>query len=126
MFGAIVIIALIICVALILFILVQNPKGGGLSGTFGGAANQLFGYSRSADGIEKWTWYMICAVFVLCLTSSAFKPAETDISDTLPASEAQPSSIVMPETTSDESTPAITDPQQTSDEASSTDDGTQP
>ncbi|MFN0274211.1 MAG: preprotein translocase subunit SecG [Chitinophagales bacterium] len=89
MFTLIVIIALVICVALGLFILIQNPKGGGLSGSFGGAANQLFGYSRSADGIEKWTWYMICAVFVLCLASAAFKPADSTPTLNIPGAESQ-------------------------------------
>jgi preprotein translocase subunit SecG len=98
MFVVIVILAIIICVVLAFFILIQNPKGGGLSGTFGGAANQLFGYSRSSDSIEKYTWYMIVAIFVLCLSSAAFKPAETQ--ETVPGlkgSEAQgPTTVQTP------------------------------
>ncbi|MBC8048497.1 MAG: preprotein translocase subunit SecG [Fimbriimonadaceae bacterium] len=78
MFTFIIIIALVICVILGFFILIQNPKGGGIGGSFGGAANQLFGYSKSSDGIEKFTWYLVIAVFVLCLTSAAFKPSQTE------------------------------------------------
>lgn len=77
MFTVILIIALVICVILALAVLIQNPKGGGLSGTFGGTANQLFGYKRTSDDIEKITWYLGIALLVLCLGSAAFKPGTT-------------------------------------------------
>lgn len=68
---AIVIITALICVLLILAVLIQNPKGGGVDSTFGGnAANQMFGASKSADFIEKATWYLAAALFILCIISS--------------------------------------------------------
>ncbi len=75
LFTVIVIIAIIAAVLLGLVVLVQNPKGGGLSGSFGGAANQIFGYKRTTDDIEKITWGLVIVVFALCLSAAAIKPA---------------------------------------------------
>ncbi len=77
MFGVLLVVALIICILLALVILIQNPKGGGLSGTFGGTANQLFGYKRTSDDIEKITWGLGIFILLICLGSAAFKPANT-------------------------------------------------
>lgn len=74
MFTVIVILALVVCFVLAFAVLIQNPKGGGLSGTFGGTANQLFGYKRTSDDIEKITWGLGIGLMVLCLASVAFKP----------------------------------------------------
>jgi protein translocase SecG subunit len=55
-------------------IILQNPKGGGLSSTFGGAqaANQLLGgASQSADVLETITWGLIIVVFSGCLMLGA-------------------------------------------------------
>lgn len=61
----------LISVLLIAAILIQNPKGGGVDSTFGGAqANQMFGAAKSADFIEKATWYLAAALFILCIITS--------------------------------------------------------
>jgi len=71
MLSTIAIIIAIICVLLIAIILIQNPKGGGVDSTFGGsAANQMFGAARSADIVEKWTWYLAAALLILCVTAT--------------------------------------------------------
>lgn len=58
----------IVCVLLMIAVLIQNPKGGGIDSTFGGnQANQLFGASRSTDFIEKATWILVAALFTLCV-----------------------------------------------------------
>ena len=64
----------IISVFLILIILLQNPKGGGLNSTFGGsqAANQIIGAANSTDLLEKTTWVLAGALIVLCLFSGMF------------------------------------------------------
>ncbi|HRG29031.1 MAG TPA: preprotein translocase subunit SecG [Chitinophagales bacterium] len=77
LFTIIIIIAIIAAVLLGLVVLIQNPKGGGLSGTFGGAANQIFGYKRTTDDIERITWGLVIIVFTLCLSAAALKPTET-------------------------------------------------
>ena len=60
------VIILIACVALILFVLVQNPKGGGLNSEFGSAV-QLGGAKRATDILEKGTWGLAIAIAVICL-----------------------------------------------------------
>ena len=77
LFTIIIIIAIIAAVLLGLVVLIQNPKGGGLSGTFGGAANQIFGYKRTTDDIERITWGLVIIVFTLCLSAAALKPTQT-------------------------------------------------
>lgn len=63
-----------ISVLLILIILVQNPKGGGLSSSFGGsqAANQVMGAANSGDMLEKITWGLASSLLALCLVTGVF------------------------------------------------------
>lgn len=68
-FGILIILA---CVLLGFFVLVQNPKGGGLSGSFGGFGNQVMGVRQTTDVLEKGTWILAAIIAVLCMTSSIF------------------------------------------------------
>ncbi|SFD64024.1 preprotein translocase subunit SecG [Chitinophaga sp. CF118] len=68
-FGILIILA---CVLLGFFVLVQNPKGGGLSGSFGGFGNQVMGVRQTTDVLEKGTWILAALIAVLCLTSTFF------------------------------------------------------
>ena len=47
----------------------QNPKGGGLSGTFGGTSPAQFGVQRTNDFMEKSTWTLGGVIIVLCMLS---------------------------------------------------------
>ena len=60
------------CVVLAFFILVQNPKGGGLSGAFGSVGNQVMGVKQSGDVMEKGTWATMGVIAVLALVSVMF------------------------------------------------------
>ena len=73
LFGILVIIASII---LGLIVLIQNPKGGGLSSSFGGFGNQLMGVKQTTDVLEKGTWLFAAIVGILCLVSPAFIPKD--------------------------------------------------
>lgn len=73
LFGVLIIVA---SVVLGLIVLIQNPKGGGLSGTFGGLGNQLMGVKQTTDILEKGTWVFAAIVGILCLVSPAFIPKE--------------------------------------------------
>jgi len=65
-----VIIALI-CLCLMGVVLIQNPKGGGVDSTFGGqSANQMFGAAKSTDFVEKLTWYLAAALFIMCIVTA--------------------------------------------------------
>ena len=58
-------------------ILVQNPKGGGLSGSVGGFSNQIMGVKQTTDVLEKGTWVFSTIIAVLCLISSLFMSGGT-------------------------------------------------
>ena len=63
------IITILAAVLLILIVLIQNSKGGGLDSTFGNA-NQLGGVSQSTETIEKVTWILACVIGVLSLLTA--------------------------------------------------------
>lgn len=69
MYTIFAILILITCILLVLVVLVQNPKGGGLSATFGGG-NQVMGVKKTADFLEKATWYLAITLLVLSLLSN--------------------------------------------------------
>ncbi|MBC7937431.1 MAG: preprotein translocase subunit SecG [Rhizobacter sp.] len=73
LFGVLIIIA---SVVLGLIVLIQNPKGGGLSGSLSGFGNQLMGVKQSTDVLEKGTWIFAAVVGLLCLMSPAFIPKD--------------------------------------------------
>lgn len=65
--GSILSIIIIIgCIGLIFFVLIQNPKGGGLNSEFGSAV-QLGGAKRATDILEKGTWGIAIGIALLCL-----------------------------------------------------------
>ena len=70
-FGILVIVASVI---LGLIVLIQNPKGGGLSSSFGGFGNPFMGVKQTTDVLEKGTWLFAAIVAILCITSPAFIP----------------------------------------------------
>jgi len=71
MLGLITVFTAFVCVLLMLVVLIQNPKGGGIDSTFGGSsANQMFGAAKSTDFIEKLTWGLAAALFILCIISA--------------------------------------------------------
>ena len=57
---------LIIAILLGAVILVQNPKGTGLASGFE-SAGKIGGVQRTTDFLEKSTWYLTVALFVLCI-----------------------------------------------------------
>lgn len=79
MFTALIILALIASALLVLMVLIQNPKGGGLSSQFTGAGSQqLFGVKRTGDLLEQLTWGFAAALAAFCLaTIFFFTPAGT-------------------------------------------------
>jgi preprotein translocase subunit SecG len=66
MYGLLTGIILFVCILLILIVLVQNPKGGGLASSFS-SSNQYMGVKRTADFIEKATWGLAGGLFLLCV-----------------------------------------------------------
>jgi preprotein translocase subunit SecG len=66
------VLVIIASVAIALFILVQNPKGGGLAGTIAGFNSQFMGVKQTTDVLEKGTWVMAAVIGLLCLFSAVF------------------------------------------------------
>lgn len=62
----------------------ENPKGGGLAGSFGGYGNQMMGAKQSTDVVEKGTWVAATSLLALILLSFIFieKPNKTGIEKT--------------------------------------------
>lgn len=54
------------------FILVQNPKGGGLAGNIAGFSTQFMGVKQTTDVLEKGTWVMAVLIAVLSIISPMF------------------------------------------------------
>lgn len=71
MYYVITVLILVTSIVLILTVLVQNSKGGGLAANFAGN-NQAMGVRRTADFLEKFTWALVAIIFVLCLVATMF------------------------------------------------------
>jgi preprotein translocase subunit SecG len=90
-------------VLLILVVLVQNSKGGGLAANFAGSA-QIMGVRKTADFLEKATWYLAIALLVLSLASILVIPRgittevqDTELRDKIENMQPLPSNMVPPE-----------------------------
>jgi preprotein translocase subunit SecG len=75
------ILILVVSAVLGFIVLIQNPKGGGLTGSLGGFSNQIMGVKQSTDVMEKGTWLFAGILALLCLVSPAFLPKEDSASN---------------------------------------------
>ena len=73
MLYTIIFLAILVCVLLVLIILIQNPKGGGLSSGFAGS-NNIMGVQRTGDFLEKGTWILAVVLMILALMSNVVIP----------------------------------------------------
>lgn len=73
MFVFISVLIFIVAILLVLIVLVQNSKGGGLAANFS-ASNQVMGVRKTADFLEKTTWTLAASLMVLSLLASAAIP----------------------------------------------------
>ncbi|MEM7551880.1 MAG: preprotein translocase subunit SecG [Bacteroidota bacterium] len=68
-----------VSVLLVLVILAQNSKGGGLSSQFGGSgASQVIGVKKTTDFLEKATWGLAIALMALTLSTSFIIPKDQE------------------------------------------------
>lgn len=63
----------ITCILLVMIVLVQNAKGGGLASNFS-SSNQVMGVRKTTDFLEKATWTLAIILFVLTLSTSFVIP----------------------------------------------------
>ena|ERR1700733_15648439 len=87
MISIIIILIVLACAALAFFILIQNPKGGGLSGSFGSMSSQVMGVKQSSDVMEKGTWTLIGIIGGLCIISIMFAQKPEGASKNSPAAQ---------------------------------------
>jgi preprotein translocase subunit SecG len=80
MYLFLLIIAIIVCALLVLMVLIQNPKGGGLSSNFS-SSSQLMGVQKTGDFLEKGTWGLAIALMVLSLAINVAVKGGTEKTD---------------------------------------------
>lgn len=103
--GAYVLISVLIlitCILLVLIVLVQNAKGGGLASNFS-ASNQVMGVRKTTDFLEKSTWTLAIVLLGLTLTSTFVIPRsgmergiESEVRDLIPAMDVPPVDMQRP------------------------------
>ena len=89
-FSVFLVLITIVCFLLIVVIMVQNPKGGGLSSSIGGS-QMLGGVQKTTDFLDKSTWTLATILIVLILLSSlSFTGALSDQNKVLQDIETAP------------------------------------
>ena len=73
MYVAISVFILIVCALMLLVVLVQNWKRGGLVSNLS-SSNQILGVRKTTDFLEKATWTLAIVLVLLCLVSSLSIP----------------------------------------------------
>ncbi len=68
-FGIIISVYILVCLFLVLFVLIQSDKGGGLAGSFGGmgGVNTVFGGRGTATIVTKITAWLAMSYLVISL-----------------------------------------------------------
>jgi preprotein translocase subunit SecG len=105
MYTAVIGLIIFVAILLILVVLVQNSKGGGLSNQFGGAgSSQLMGVKKTGDLLEQITWGLAIGLMVLTLSTSLLVPRNSEEGvnsvniEKAPERSAAPSGLTAPGT----------------------------
>ncbi len=77
MYTLITVLLFIVCVLLVLIVLVQNSKGGGLASNFQ-SSGQVMGVRKTNDFLEKGTWILAGALLFLSVVGAGFIPRDKD------------------------------------------------
>ncbi len=73
MYLVLVVLSGLVSILLMVIVLMQSSKGGGLAGTFGGAnMGSMFGSRRTADFLSKATWWLGGIMAGLALITNLF------------------------------------------------------
>ncbi|MBS1950077.1 MAG: Protein translocase membrane subunit SecG [Cytophagales bacterium] len=85
-------------VLLVLVVLAQNSKGGGLSSQFGGSgASNLIGVKKTGDFLERATWALAISIMVFSLAINFTTPNAVSSGDELiEKAKGQQSAPVIP------------------------------
>lgn len=74
MFTFLTVLIIVVCLFIILIVLIQNPKGGGLTGGLGSAASNVIGVQSAGDVMEKTTWGSAILLLALCVLTAFVVP----------------------------------------------------
>ncbi|MFQ3579349.1 MAG: preprotein translocase subunit SecG, partial [Bacteroidales bacterium] len=88
MYIFVTILIFIVSILLILIVLVQNSKGGGLASNFTGNT-QTIGVRNTADFLEKATWTLAGIFFALCILAVYTMPKREQINKSVIEEKAQ-------------------------------------
>lgn len=80
MFVFLMVLAIIACILLILIVLIQNPKGGGLTSNFS-SQNQYMGVRKTADLLEKVTWGLAITIVIVSFLAAFSVPRATVVTE---------------------------------------------
>lgn len=75
MYIFITVLLFIVCILLVMIVLVQNSKGGGLASNFQ-STGQVMGVRKTTDFLEKGTWVLAGALMFLSIVGAGFIPRE--------------------------------------------------
>ena len=101
-----IVISIIVCTFLGLIVLIQNPKGGGLTSNFS-SQSQLMGVQKTGDFLEKGTWILAISLMVLSpLINVAVKGGYSSSSNS-PYQEQLDKSLKVPATTTTPAAPTL-------------------
>lgn len=71
-FNIFLVLIIVVCFLLMLVIMVQNPKGGGLSSTFGSNTQVVGGVKKTGDFLDRSTWTFAILLVVLIIAANSF------------------------------------------------------
>lgn len=81
------ILIIITAILLVAVVLVQKSKGGGLASSFAGA-NQVMGVRHTNSFIEKFTWWLIGIMWLLCVLATFSMPRGQVADDSIRVTDA--------------------------------------
>lgn len=121
MYTLITVLLFIVCILLVLIVLVQNDKGGGLASNFQ-SSNQVMGVRKTTDFLEKATWVLAGSLLFLAVMGSAFIPRAAKENDQSMVRDQIENAVDPTQVPSFPTTP----PQSTDQNATTTPQGTNP
>ena len=80
MYEFVSVLVILASILLILIVLVQNSKGGGLASNFA-SSNQVMGVRKTTDFLEKATWTLVAALVVFSIAVVAFRTPQKGAHD---------------------------------------------
>ncbi|SRR5258706_10591473 len=84
MYVLLISLAIVSAILLVLVVLAQNSKGGGLSSQFGGSgASNLIGVKKTGDILERLTWGFALAIIAFSLATNFTTPSLAVTTDEL-------------------------------------------